>query len=72
MRPQLEEIKLLETYLAGTLAEEQRIEVEIRLLWDQEWQSQLNHQELAYQAIRCAGRKQLKNELEAIHARLFG
>ncbi len=72
MRPELEEIQLLEAYLANSLPEAQRIEVEVRLLWDQEWQSKLSYQQLAYQAIRCAGRKQLRKELESIHARLFG
>jgi hypothetical protein len=72
MRPELEEIQLLEAYLANTLSEAQRIDVEVRLLWDQEWQTQLSYQELAYLAIRCAGRQQVKKELESIHTRLFG
>lgn len=72
MRPELEEIQLLEAYLANTLSEEEQLEVEVRLLWDQEWQKRVSYQQLAYQAIRCAGRKQLKKELLSIHARLFG
>jgi hypothetical protein len=72
MRPELEEIQLLEAYLANTLSEAQRIDVEVRLLWDQEWQRKFSYQELAYQAIRYAGRKQLRRELDSIHARLFG
>lgn len=72
MRPQLEEIQLLEAYLANTLSEAQRIDVEVRLLWDQEWQQKFSYQELAYRAIHCAGRKQLRKELDSIHARLFG
>ena len=71
MRPQLEEIRLLEAYVQGTLSEEQRIESEIRLLWDQEWQGQLAAQQLAYRALHLAGRGQLRRELNAIHARLF-
>ena len=72
MRPELEEMQLLEAYLANTLSETEQIEVEVRLLWDQEWQQKFSYQELAYRAIRCAGRKQLRKELESIHARLFG
>jgi hypothetical protein len=71
MRPQLEEVKLLEDYLHQQLAHEQRQEVEIRLLWDKEWQQNLYCQQQAYQAIQNEGRKQLRRELEAIHTRLF-
>jgi hypothetical protein len=72
MRPELETIQLLEGYLRGTLAEAQRVEVEIRLLWDRDWQQGLAAQQTAYQALREAGRKRLRQELNTIHARLFG
>ena len=72
MRPELEEIQLLEHYLSGRLGEEQEQELEIRLLWDQEWQQQVAQQQLAYRAIREAGRQQLRHELQAIHQKLFG
>ncbi len=72
MRPQLEEVQILENYLRNHLPEDKRIEVEIRLLWDKEWQQNLAHQQLAYEAIRQQGRKELRLELEAIHTRLFG
>jgi hypothetical protein len=72
MRPELEEIRLLESYLQGTLTEEQQLDIEIRLLWNEEWQHKLAAQQLAYQAIRYSGRKQLRDELDAIHTRLFG
>jgi hypothetical protein len=72
MRPQLEDIQLLEGYLQCTLSAEQRTDVEIRLLWDREWQQNLAAQQMTYQALLAAGRQQLRRELEAIHARLFG
>jgi hypothetical protein len=71
MRPGLEEIQLLEAFLTGKLDEERERSVEIRLLWDQEWQQNLALQKLSYQAIREAGRQQLRRELNAIHQRLF-
>ena len=72
MRPELEEIQLLEDYLGGSLREEQEQEVGIRLLWDQEWQQKVAQQQLAYHALRMAGREQLRRELQAIHQKLFG
>lgn len=72
MRPELEEIKLLESYLQGTLTEEQELDIEVRLLWNKDWQAKLAAQQLTYQTIQQAGRKQLRAELEAIHHRLFG
>ncbi len=72
MRPQLEEIRLLEDFLNGRLPESQRIEVEVRLLWDRNWQAALASQQRAYQALQLAGRQQLRRELKAIHTQLFG
>jgi hypothetical protein len=72
MRPELEEIQVLEAYLHHTLDEEKRLEVEIRLLWDEEWQQKLALQKSAYLALRQAGRQQLRQEIQAIHTRLFG
>ncbi|MCC9136590.1 hypothetical protein ACFSKU_07265 [Pontibacter silvestris] len=72
MRPALEEIKHLEAFLQGRLPEEEELDVEIRLLWDQEWKQQVTQQQLSYQAIREAGRQQLRQELQAVHQRLFG
>lgn len=72
MRPELKEIQLLENFLGSRLAEEEELEVEIRLLWDQQWQQKVAHQQLAYHAIREAGRQQLRLELQAIHQKLFG
>jgi hypothetical protein len=71
MRPALAEIKTLEDFISGTLPEENRQEVEIRLLWDQDFQQQAALQKLAYRALREAGREQLRRELKAIHVSLF-
>lgn len=71
MRPELQEIKQLEDFLENNLPEEQTVELEIRLLWDQDWQRALAQQQLAYQALRVTGREQLRRELKAIHQRLF-
>lgn len=72
MRPELEEVHLLEAYLQGTLSEEQQLDVSVKLLWNQDWQQKLTAQKLAYQALRLAGRQQLRRELDAIYGRLFG
>lgn len=72
MRPELETMQRLEGYLRGTLDEEERVEVEVRLLWDREWQEGLAAQQTAYQALRAAGRQRLLQQLQWIHARLFG
>lgn len=72
MRPELETMKRLEGYLHGTLGEEERVDVEVRLLWDREWQENLSAQQTAYRALREAGRQRLRHQLRAIHARLFG
>ncbi|GEO04838.1 hypothetical protein AAE02nite_25020 [Adhaeribacter aerolatus] len=71
MRPALEEIKTLEAFIAGALPEENRQEIEIRLLWDQDLQQKLGLQQIAYRSLREAGRAQLRQELKSIHARLF-
>ncbi|WP_020598831.1 hypothetical protein [Spirosoma panaciterrae] len=72
MRPLLNEVQLLEDYLKGTLPEDQQLDVEVRLLWDQDVQQKLASQQRAYRALRLFGRRQLRAELEAIHIRLFG
>lgn len=72
MRPLLEEVQLLEAYTEGTLSEALHRDVAVRLLWDQDLQQKLAGQQLAYQALRLVGRRQLRLELEAIHVRLFG
>ena len=72
MRPELEEAKRLEDYLAGTLPEEQQLDVAVRLLWDYDLQQKLAGQKLAYKVLRLFGRRTLRTELEAIHVRLFG
>ena len=72
MRPELEEIRLLEDYLHDNLPEEQHQHVSVRLLWDWVWQRNLAAQQTAYRALKLAGRRQLRQELESIHARLFG
>jgi hypothetical protein len=48
------------------------VEVEVRLLWDREWQEGLAAQQTAYRALRVAGRQRLRQQLQSIHARLFG
>jgi len=71
MRPALEEIKTLEAFVNGSLPEAESQELEIRLLWDEYFKQKLQLQQLAYQAIQNAGRQQLRQELKAIHNRLF-
>ena len=72
MRPELEEMQLLENYLQGSLPRKKYRQISIRLLWDRIWQRNLADQQTAYQALKLAGREQLRQELNAIHSRLFG
>lgn len=72
MRPQLEDIQVLEAYLHNKLGDQKRMEVEIRLLWDEDWKQKLALQKSAYMALRQAGRQKLRHELHIIHVRLFG
>lgn len=72
MRPELEEMQLLETFIQGELEEEKAVEAEIRGLWDEEWRQKVELQRLSYQVIRAFGRQHLRHELQAIHERLFG
>ena len=62
---------MLEALLGGQLHEEQELELEIQLLWDQELQQKVARQQVSYRAIQEAGRKQLRQELQLIHRRLF-
>jgi hypothetical protein len=71
MRPELKEIQLLEGYVQGSLNEAQRVDAEVRLLWDRDWQANLVAQQKAYAAIRETGRQRLRQEMRAIHVRLF-
>ncbi len=72
MRPELEEMQTLENYLQGSLPRKKHREISIRLLWDRIWQRNLADQKTAYRALKLAGREQLRQELNAIHNRLFG
>ncbi|GHA63621.1 hypothetical protein [Pontibacter akesuensis] len=72
MRVELEEIQLVEHFLYGKLSEAAELDMEVRMLWDREWKEQVAHQQLSYKALQEAGRKQLRQELEQIHQRLFG
>ncbi len=72
MRPELEEVAYIDAYLHGRLPEEEQMSVEIRMLWDQAWKQKVEQQQMAYKALRQAGRQQLRLELNAIHNRLFG
>jgi hypothetical protein len=65
-------MRVVEAFLGGGLAEEQAVDLEIRLLWDEAFRGQVERQRLAYQAIRALGRQHLRQELQTIHDRLFG
>lgn len=72
MRPELEEIQLLEAFLNDKLSEESELDIEIRMLWDREWRHQAELQRLSYRVLREDGRRKLRQELVLIHQRLFG
>lgn len=69
MRPELERLRRIEQLLTGTepaATWEQELRLDPTLAADAEAQRQL------YQALHMAGQRQLRQELNIIHARLYG
>ena len=71
MRTSLTNVAIIESFLTGMLRAEDRLLFEARLLTDPDLEIQTRLQKKVYELVRLFGRKQLKTELQAIHARLI-
>ncbi len=72
MRPELRRLQRLEHHLLGHPSPAETAEWELQLLLDPDLRADSEAQQLAYAALRRAGRRQLRHELRAIHHQLYG
>ena len=71
MRPELERLQRIEHHLLGTAPSETPAWA-VQELLDPNLRTDAEAQRLVYQGLHVAGQRQLRRELEAIHARLYG
>ena len=71
MRTSLNEIEQIEKYLLGGLKSEDRLLFQAELLLNPQKAENVYWQQKTYQLIQAYGRKQLKQEIEAVHQKLF-
>lgn len=64
-------IQLIEQYLQGRLSPSEQLLFEARMIAHPELRTEVRLQEKVYRLIRMYHRKKLKEELEAVHQRLF-
>ena len=67
----MSEAQYLEHYLTGTLSHEDSLVMDARVLLDMGLNDKVIWQQRTYELVKAYGRKQLKMEIEAIHAKLF-
>lgn len=72
MRPELERLLRIEQQLLTGPAAQPAAEWQLQLLLDADLQIDTEAQQRLYAGLRAAGRHQLRSELAAIHARLYG
>ncbi|WP_223648357.1 hypothetical protein [Hymenobacter psoromatis] len=72
MRPALERLSLIEEQLRNGPAALPAAEWQLRRLLDPDLDADVAAQQQLYQCLRLAGRRQLRRELAALHARLYG
>lgn len=65
------ETKRIEAHLIGDSNPEDILIFDAQLLLDDELKDKVVAQQKAYEAIQQYGRKELKNEIEAVHQKLF-
>ena len=70
MRPELERLQRIEHHLLGTSPSETPAWA-VQELLDPNLRSDTEAQRLVYQSLYITGQRQLRRELEAIHARLY-
>lgn len=71
MRPELERLRYLEQHLLGQLPASAPAWA-VQVLLDPELAADAAAQRQLYQGLRLAGRRQLRQELKAIHQQLYG
>ncbi|WP_423148242.1 hypothetical protein [Rubrolithibacter danxiaensis] len=71
MRTSLNEIQHIENHLFGQLSGEEELLFQANLLINTTLEENKQAQQKSYQLINAFGRKQLKQELEGVHLKLF-
>lgn len=71
MRTSLNELKMLEQYLAHQLEPQDGLLIEAKLLLDEKLQEKLYWQQKSYQLINTYGREELRLQLNKIEEELF-
>ncbi len=72
MRTSLNEIRDIEAYLMRDTTPEDGVVFEARLILDPELADRVKAQAQACELVRLHGRRQLRADLDALHAELFG
>lgn len=72
MRPELKRLQRIEQHLLGGPQPGQAEEWVLQQLLDADLEADTEAQRRVYQGLYVAGRHQLRQELEAIHERLYG
>lgn len=67
----MSETQYLENYLMGTLAPEENLVMDARLLLDADLHDKVMWQQRTYELVKTYSRKQLKMEIEKVHTKLF-
>lgn len=67
----MNETAYIENYLSGTLSAEEQLLAEARMLLDSELRSKAEWQQHTYALVKQYSRKALKQEIEAVHQKLF-
>lgn len=70
MRPALDRLHQIEQHLLGQPTAAARAQWQVQQLTDPELAADTDAQRQLYEALRQAGRQQLRRELDIIHARL--
>lgn len=67
----MNETQQLEAYLNGEMSPENKLLMEVHLVLNEGLKDKLRWQEKTYTLIKESGRRQLKQEIENVHQRLF-
>jgi len=71
MRTSLNELQMLEQYLAHQLEPQDNLLIEAKLLVDKRLQDKLYWQRRSYQLVKTYGREQLRQQLNRVEEELF-
>jgi hypothetical protein len=72
MRTSLNNTRLIENYLDGKLSPGDRLVFEARLVLNRSLRMDLHFQKKTYVFVKMYHHKKLKEEMEALHCRIFG